>query len=157
VEKKQSLKKFFFMLGTWFVVVVCVIGGSILYDQYKTSDYDDRAIPYIKEVLPEISAWDPATTKALMAPEIAATISAEKFSQAMVLFSKLGTLQGIDDPKFIDIHTGDQAEVGAQTIVEYDVDAQYANGDATVNLKLLFRNGLFEIYNFNFSSEALLK
>jgi hypothetical protein len=40
VESKQSLKKFFFMLGTWFVVIIAVIGGSILYDRYKTSEFD---------------------------------------------------------------------------------------------------------------------
>jgi hypothetical protein len=157
VETKQSLKKFFFMLVAWLVVIIGVIGGSALYDRYKTSEYDDRAVPYIKEVLPEISKWEPATTKALMTPEVAATIPEEQFAQAMTLFSKLGTLQRIDDPKFLDVHTGEQAEVGDQTIVEYDVDAEYANGDATINLKLLVRNDLFEIYNFNFSSETLLK
>jgi hypothetical protein len=157
VETKKSLKKFFFMLGTWFVVVVAVIGGSFLHDRYKTSEFDDRAAPYIKEVIPEISQWDPTRTKTLMPSEVAATISDEKFSQAMNLFSKLGQLQKIDEPKFIDVHTGKQGDIGEQTIVEYDVDAEYANGDATINLKLLFRDGLFEIYNFNFSSEALLK
>lgn len=157
MESKQSLKKFFSMLVAWLIVIIGVIGGSALYDRYKTSEYDDRAVPYIKEVLPEISKWEPATTKALMAPEVAATIPEEKFSQAMTLFSKLGALHSIDDPKFLDVHTGEQAEVGEQTIIEYDVDAEYANGDATINLKLLIRNDLFEIYNFNFSSETLLK
>lgn len=145
------------MLATWLVVIIAVVGGSTLYDRYKTSEYDDRAEPYIRTVIPEISQWDAARTKELMAPEIAATISEEKFVQAMTLFSRLGQLQGIDDPKFIDVHSGEQADLGKQTVVEYDVEAQYANGDATINLKLLFRDGLFEIYNFNFSSETLLK
>lgn len=145
------------MLATWLVVIVGVIGGSALYDRYKTSEYDATAEPYIKAVVPEISQWDPATTKALMASEVAATISEEKFAQAMNLFSRLGSLQSIDDPKFVDVHTGKQGDLGEQTIVEYDVDAGYANGDATINLKLLYRDGLFEIYNFNFSSETLRK
>jgi len=157
VEKKQPLKKFFIMLAVWLVVVVGVIGGSELYDRYKTSEYDASAEPYIKQVIPEISQWDPAATKGLMAPEIAGTISDEKFAQAMNLFSRLGSLQSIDEPKFIEVHTGKQGDLGEQTIVEYDVDAEYTNGEATINLKLLFRDGLFEIYNFNFSSEGLLK
>ena len=145
------------MLGTWFVVITVVIGGSILYDQYKTSEFDDRAVPYIKEVIPEISQWNPTKTKSLMASEVAATISDEKFAQAMNLFSRLGSLQSINEPKFIEVHTGKQGDIGTQTIVEYDIDAKYTNGDATINLKLLFRDGLFEIYNFNVSSEALLE
>ena len=157
METKQSLKKFFFLLGTWFVVIVAVIGGSFLYDRYKTSEFDDRAVPYNKEVIPEISQWNPTKTKALMAPEIAATISEEKFAQTMDLFSRLGQLQSVEEPKFIDVHSGKQGDIGEQTIIEYQIDVQYANGEATINLKLLFRDGLFEIYNFNFSSEALLK
>jgi hypothetical protein len=157
VETKQSLKKFFFLLGTWFVVIIAVIGGSFLYDRYKTSEFDDRAVPYIKEVIPEISQWNPTKTKALMASEVAADISDEKFAQAMDLFSRLGQLQSVEEPKFIDVHSGKQGDIGEQTIIEYQTDVQYANGEATINLKLLLRDGLFEIYNFNFSSEALLK
>ena len=145
------------MLATWLVVVIAVIGGSLLYDQYKTSEYDDRAKPYINRVIPELSKWEPATTKALLAEEVAATISDEKFAQAMNLFSRLGSLQRINEPKFIDVHTGKQGDIGTQTIIEYDIDAEYAKGDATINLKLLLRDGLFEIYNFNVSSEALLE
>ncbi len=157
MESKKSLKKFYFMLATWLVVVVTVICGSLLYDQYKTSEYDERAKPYINRVIPELSKWEPATTKALMAEEVAATISEEKFAQAMVLFSRLGSLQKLNEPKFIEVHTGKQGEIGTQTIIEYDIDAEYTKGDATINLKLLLRDGLFEIYNFNFSSEALLE
>ena len=157
METKQSLKKFFFLLGTWFVVIIAVIGGSFLYDRYKTSEFDDRAVPYIKEVIPEISQWNPTKTKALMASEVAADISDEKFAQAMDLFSRLGQLQSVEEPKFIDVHSGKQGDIGEQTIIEYQTDVQYANGEATINLKLLLRDGLFEIYNFNFSSEALLK
>ncbi len=157
METKQSLKKFFFLLGTWFVVIVAVIGGSFLYDRYKTSEFDDRAVPYIKEVIPEISQWNPTKTKALMASEVAADISEEKFAQAMDLFSRLGQLQSVEEPRFIEVHSGKQGDIGEQTIIEYEIDAKYATGDATINLKLLFRDGLFEIYNFNFSAEALLK
>jgi len=92
-----------------------------------------------------------------MAPEVSATIPEENFTQATILFSRLGALQSMDNPKFEDVHTGAQATLGDQTIVEYNVDARYENGDATINLKLLERNGSFEIYSFNFSSESLLE
>lgn len=158
VETKKSLRKFFILLITWLVTIIVIIVGSELYDQHKASEYDDSAVPYIKEVIiPELSKWDPATTKTLMASEVTADISEEKFNHAMTWFSKLGALQSVGDPKFVDVHIGNQADVGVQTIVEYNIDVQYAGGDATINLKLLARDGSFEIYNFNFSSEALLK
>ena len=157
METKKSLRKFFILLITWLVTIIVIFVGSALYDQHKSSEYDDSAVPYIKGIIPELSKWDSATTKALMASEVTATISDEKFGQAMTWFSKLGSLQSVDDPKFVDVHIGHQADVGVQTIIEYNIDAQYAGGDATINLKLLARDGSFEIYNFNFSSEALLK
>lgn len=145
------------MLAAWLVVILGVIGGSALYDRYKTSEYDASAETYIKDVIPAISQWDPAATKALMASEVAETISAEQFAQTMNLFSRLGSLQSMNEPQFIDVHNGTQGALGELTIVEYDVDAEYANGDATINLKLLFREDLFEIYNFNIRSETLGK
>ncbi len=47
--------------------------------------------------------------------------------------------------------------IGMQTIVEYEVDAKYENGDALLNIKLLARDGAFELYSFNLSSEVLLE
>ena len=141
----------------WLVTILSVFAGSILYDHFKTSEYDAAAEIYIQQVVPELSKWDPAAIKTLLAEEVVATISDENLNKAMTLFSRLGTLQGMDKPKFEDVHRGKQADLGEQTIVEYSVDATYSEGNATINLKLLSRNDAFEIYHFNFSSEALLE
>ncbi len=155
--KKHPLKKFFMLMAIWFVAIMSVFAGSVLYDQYQSSEYDAIAGPYIRTIIPEISKWDPATTKALMAPEIAATISEENFTQAMAWFSKLGTLQSMQEPKFDQIHQDQQTEIGKQTIVVYDIDAKYENGDAVINLKLLDKGDSLEIYRFDFSSEILIE
>jgi len=75
VIKKQPLKKFFILMAIWFVTIMAVFAGSVLYDQYQSSEYDAIAGPYIQEIIPEISKWNPAITKALMAPEVSATIT----------------------------------------------------------------------------------
>lgn len=156
MEKKQSLKKFFILLLLWLVTIIAVFAGSIIYDQYKSSEFDSIAAPYIKKIIPEISKWDPVTTKQLMAPEVSATIPDDNFGQAMALFSRLGAFQSMDEAKFEELHEENETSIGKQTIVEYNIDAKYANGDAIINLKLLLRDGVFEIYRFNFSSETLL-
>jgi hypothetical protein len=91
-----------------------------------------------------------------MVPEIAATIPDDKYTRAMEFFSKLGALQSIEEPEFTKAHVNEETDLGLQTILEYRVDASYANGDAEIDLKLLERDGSFEIYRFNFSSEVLL-
>ncbi len=139
------------------MTILAVFAGSALYDHYKSSEYDDTALPYISEAITEISKWDAATTKALMPISVAEKIPDEKFVTAMDWFSRLGPLKSIDTPKFEDLHVGKQVDLGEQTIVEYNVDAKYTNGDATINLKLLVQDDAFEIYSFNFSSETLLE
>lgn len=157
MKKKKSLKNFFVLLALWLVTIIAVFASSVLYDRYKASEYEDFAVPYIEKIIPEISKWDPVVTRALMAPEVSAAIPEENFIEATSWFSRLGALQSMDKPEFEDVHSGTQASLGEQTIVEYNVDARYENGDATINLKLLERNGAFEIYRFNFGSEILLE
>ncbi len=157
VIKRHPLKKFFMLMVIWFVTIMAVFAGSVLYDQYQSSEYDAIAGPYIRTIIPEISKWDPATTKALMAPEVAATITEENFIQAMAWFSRLGALQSMQEPKFDQIHQDQQTEIGIQTIVVYDIDAKYENGDAVINLKLLDKGDSLEIYRFDFRSEILIE
>jgi hypothetical protein len=92
-----------------------------------------------------------------MVPEVSAAISDDKFAQTMTMFSKLGALQSMEEPEFQEVDTGGKTVIGMQTIVEYEVDAKYENGDALLNIKLLDRNGSFELYQFNLSSEVLLE
>jgi hypothetical protein len=155
VEKKQSMKKFFILMALWFVTIMAVFAGSVIYDRYKTSEYDVIAEPYIERIIPEISKWDPVATKQLMAAEISSDIPDENFAQVMTLFSRLGAFQSMGKARFKELSEDQETDMGKQTLVEYNVETKYENGDAVVNLKLLLRNGTFEIYRFNFSSKIL--
>lgn len=144
------------MLAIWLVAIVTIVIGSGVYDKYLSSDYDEAALPYIEKAVTEISKWDPATTRALMAAEVAANISDEKFTKGMAWFSRLGALQSMDEPEFKKAYVDQPTELGKLTLVEYTTDAKYANGDATINIKIVNRNGSYEIYSFNFTSETLI-
>ena len=155
-ESKKSLRTFFILIIIWFVTIVTVIIGSIVYDRHQASEYTDTAVPYVRDIVPIVSKWEPKAIRALMVPEVSAEISEDKFAQTMVLFSKLGALQSMEEPQFEDVDTGSKTVIGMQTILEYEVDAKYEHGEAVLNVKLLERDGSFELYSFNLSSEALL-
>jgi hypothetical protein len=157
LEERYGVKKFFLMMGLWAVAIVTIIVGSGVYTRFQSSDYDDVAGPYIKKALPEISTWDPDKTRALMTPEISAGIPEQDFTKAMAWFSRLGALQSMDEPDFIKAYLGQDTSIGKLNLLEYEVDAKYANGDAVINLKLIDKGGAFEIYRFNFSSETLIE
>jgi hypothetical protein len=151
------VKKFFIMLAVWFVVIIAIVIGSYVFPKFQSADYDDVAVPYLKKVIPELSQWDPAAARALMVTEVSASIPEEKLVRGMETFSKLGALQSLAEPEFENVYRDQGTIIGKQTIVEYNTEAKYANGDATINMKLLDRGGHLEIYHFNISSQALLE
>ena len=146
------MKKFFVMLAIWFVVIVSVIVGSIVYDQVKTSDYDTAASVYLEKVIPQISRWDVETTRSLMAPEALANIKEGQLEQLIQFFQKMGTLKGMEEPRFSQIHSEDP-EKGA--IVEYKIDVLYENGEGQMVISLLIKDNQFSVYHFSLSSKAL--
>ena len=152
----KKYQKYIALIACWVVSMLIIIGGSILYKSHQGSKYDKLIIPYIENVIPVISRWDPIETKALMSPEIAETIPDDKYVRAMEFFSSLEALVKMEQPQFTKAYVDQETDIGIQTILEYNVDAHYEHGDATINLKILENNGAFEIYRFNFSSEVLL-
>ena len=150
------MKKYFVLIALWFVSIAAAVGGLEIYRSYQGTEFDKTAIPYINEVIPEISKWNPETARALMAPEISATIPEEKFTRAMRFFSKLGALQSIGEPEFEQAHVDQEIDIGKRTVLEYKINAKYENADAIISLKLLEKGASYEIYRFNFSSEHLL-
>jgi hypothetical protein len=156
MESKKSLRTFFILVILWFITIVAVIIGSIVYDRYQASEYTDIAVPYVKKIIPIVSKWEPKAIRELMVSEVSAEIPEDKFAQTMSLFSKLGALQSIEEPQFEDVDTGGMTVIGMQTILKYEIDAKYENGEALLNIKLLYRDGILELYSFNVGSEVLL-
>lgn len=154
--RKLDLRKLAIMIAFWFIGIGTTIGVSIYFKSQEGVEYEAVAFPYIENAIKEISLWDATRAKALMAPEVLATIPDDKFERAMDFFSQLGALKSMDEPDFQKIFIDQKTEIGTHTLLEYDIDAVYDKGEAEINLKLLDRNGSYEIYRFNFSAEALM-
>lgn len=153
--KPVKLKRYFLMLIAWVVAVVSIIGGSFLYKAYKGWEYRETAAPVVRQIVPVISEWDPVKTRALMAPEALAGIPEENFGKAMNLFSKLGTLESLDAPKFEEVVEITRAAGEFTTLLNYKVVARYSNGVAQWKIQLVDLGDSFQLYNFNVSSETL--
>ncbi len=153
-ESRKSLKRFFTMIGVWLVVMASLIIGFHLHERSKAAEYDDTAIPYLKRVVPEISRWDLETTRAFMAAEALKNIPDEQYAKIITLFSRMGVLQSFEEPEFEKTYTANLPN-GPETIISYEVEAKYANGDAHLDFKLIEDSGSYQIYLFNLSSKAL--
>ena len=151
------MKKFFVLIAVWLVSIVAVVVGSQLYEKYQATDYDGLAVPYIQKVIPELSTWDPEIIRPLMVPEALKEIPDRKFAQTMDVFSKLGALQTMEVPKFESVHSQEKSDSETQTVVVYDTEAKYENGEAVITLQLLQVGDSFEVYRFKVSSNALIE
>lgn len=144
------------IFGGIFLVIVLAIGGMGLFAWYKTSQYDDTAVPYVKTTMPELSKWNPEITKKYMAPEVMEQTTDKHFTKVNKYLSKLGPLVSFEEPSFTNIHTGATFENGKQTIVTYTIDAKYENGDAVISISLLDLGNSFQVWKFNVNSSALM-
>ena len=148
VKKKLNFKIFVMLMIGWFVAMVSIVIGVYAYKNQQAAEYDKLAVPYIKQVIPKLSQWDPATTRQLMAPEVLEGISEELFTGVINVFSKLGQLQSIEEPKFKKAYTAEETKI--DTVVAYTTDAKYENGDATIAIQLLIRDGSLSVFRFDF-------
>ena len=140
-----------------YAIFVFVTGFStyFYYGYYQSSQYDGTVGPYIQEVLPEISKWNPDIVSQYMAPEILQTVSAEDLKDLMGTLSKIGKLQSIGELSFKNKAAGDNVRFANHPVITYEVEAKYSTGDAKVIISLLDREGSYEIYHFNFQTKAL--
>ena len=149
------MKKVLMVFGGIFLVIVLAFAGMGLFAWYKSSQYDDTAVPYIKATIPEISTWNTELIKGYMAPQVLDETTDENFEKIINYLSKLGALITLGEPSFTRIHTGANIESGKQTIVTYTIDAVYENGDAVITMSLLDRGNSFQVYKFHINSMAL--
>lgn len=151
---KKELKKFII-----YVIFVFVTGFSAFcyYGYYQSSQFDGTIVPYIEEVLPKLSTWDPEIVKQFMAAEVLRTITDENLKNIMGALAQIGELQSIEEVKFKKKATGGAGDLVQQPVVTYTVKAKYSTGDATVIISLLDKGGSYDVFHFNFESEALFK
>jgi len=149
---KTALK----VLGIIFLFIIILFGSVGIYTYMKSSEYSETAVPYINEKIPELSTWDHEVAKKHLAPGILAETKDEDLEKLMRWFSKLGALQSIEEPQFINVSSSATIANGQQTIATYTIIAHYENGDAAITMGLLEVEDGFKIYQFHLNSNALI-
>ena len=155
-RRPVNLKPFILLLLAWLVAVGLAIGGSILYGAYEGSTYEASAVPFVKEVVPVLSEWDADTTRNLVAPETLATLPEGSMGRALELFSKLGSLEEMEEPKFKEVVELPGEGDAVTTLVTYTVETRFSGGPAQFMVQLVDRGDRFQLYNFTLSSEVLI-
>lgn len=145
------MKKKLALFAAMLVLVATVIIGSFSYRATQQEEfYASRALPYIKEVIPRLSTWDPHIVRTYMAEDFLNKVSTERFDLIVEALSRLGSLETFAEPRFEESFS--EAE---KTILSYTVDAHYTNGPAKLTISLVDTAGKLKVYRFNVESELL--
>ena len=150
-------KKILKWLGIVLLVIIGLFVLIAVYSGYQQSKYEKTAIPYIKEIVPLISKWNPKEIKPYFTSEALANVSDEDLEKMFKWLSKLGELKSFEEPQFLNIFSGTSIQSGSHTIITYHVLAKYESGDANINLRLIATETSFALYHFNINSKALIE
>lgn len=151
------IKKILKGLGVAFLVLITLFIGLGVWAGYKSSAYEETAVPYIKQAVPEISKWDAPTMKSYMSSETFEGVSDPDFNQVVLFLSKMGAFISMEEPVFQRVNTSASVQQGSGTFVHYTIAAKYENGDANIIIALKEIDNGFEVYHFNVNSMALTK
>ncbi len=150
------MKKILAILGFVVFAIFTVFASDWGYTYYKSSQYKETALPYVEMVIPEISKWDTEIIKQHMPPESLQNTSDEKIKGIVLHLSRLGDLEKFEKPEFSKIYSVGKAEEDQRNIVSYTVEADYENGDATIDISVLEgQEKSFHVHNFMINSSAL--
>ena len=137
------------------VVFCCGIGTFFIYRHIQASHFNSTAVPYIYEVLPKISSWNPDLLDQIIAPEILRQTDRADLVRLMASLSRLGTLETIGVPRFRHKATTGSNPEQEKEVVTYLVEGVFSRGPAKITLSLLQDGSSYRVYHFNFQSEAL--
>lgn len=150
-------KKILKGIGIVLLAIIALFVSIGIYTGYKSSSYEETAVPYIKEVIEEFSKWDVEQAKPYFDNKVLENTKAEDLEKMFKWFSKLGDLKSIQTLEFRNISSGVTTSEGAHTAITYIGLLNYEKGDANLTIILLEKENGFSVYGFKLNSMALIE
>ena len=151
------IKKLLVLFGGVLTCVIIILIGLNVYTGRQAALYDDKAVPYIKAAIPEISKWDKDIFYSYLSSEAKKKIDQDNLVKIFEVFKKMGPLVSHEEPEFERSQPFGSVKGEEKTLVVYNVDATYENGDALLTFTLVDGNDTLKLQYFNLQSEALVK
>ncbi len=145
-------------IGIAILLLVLLLVSIGVWTWYKSSKYEETAVPYVTKAIYDISEWNLESMKSYLAPEVMKEVSDSDLKKILNGLSKMGKLLHLEEPQFLSISSQATTKTGSGTFISYKVPAKYEKGDATLNIILKeVGEGRFIIYKFNLDSLALFE
>jgi hypothetical protein len=149
------MKKLFTILGIIFatIIVIIIIAAAIFIP--RTLKLDHEATVYIQNAVPKIvTNWNSQELVDRATSELLDAKSRDKIDSAFVIFKRLGSLKHLDTAQGL-VTTGTYTGTGVATIGNYNAQAEFENGEATIEIHLRRVDDTWKISGFYIKSDAL--
>jgi len=151
------MRWFFNILGVTAAILIVAAAIGIGFVVYKGRGLDSESKAYVDVAIPAITAnWNQDEFLKRASPELRDSIRPGQLTTLFVAFSRLGALVAYEGA------TGDAnmsyfTSTGGRVFATYVAKAKYQNGEATIRIVLLKRDGQWMIQNFQIDSDAFAR
>ena len=150
-------KKFLKVLGSFFLVLIIIFTCVFVWFGINSSKYTEEAKPYLDSNIPVALNWDFEQLKPLLTADSLEAFETERGQKVYKMFSKLGALQSLEEPQFLNAKTGVTTQSGAFDIVNFSMLAHFESGDAQVSVTLALVDDGYKIHYLHINSDAFLE
>ena len=153
----KIFKKILIGLGVLFVGLGLTFTGLIYWASEGTAEHNAKAIPYINEIVPELSKWKIDAYEKHFMESVYKDLDKEQLAKVIEYFSKLGALKSLEKPQLQTINSHANTSNGVGEKVIYKVKGNYEKGPADIDITLHVTENGYELYHFYISSTAFLE
>ena len=145
------------LLNRTLIFIALMVAGLVLYVKWfdlQADRYDETAVPYLREAVPVLAAWQIDPLLPLLSPDARRDFENQALRDAYLGFSRLGVLQDMEKPQYLASASATSNTLGDVEIVDYEVDARFTTGPARIKLKLLHHGQDYYLHHFGFHSDV---
>ena len=153
--KKRWGRRIVFGCCGCLVLVVLAIGSCAGFLALKEAKYDPLAIPYIEDVMPDLTTWEPLRFEQHFAPEVLEQNGHDRIAPMFNWYSVLGALRSFETPEFHRISKS--LGVPYSSVVTYTVRAEFERGPALITFNLVpVTDEELKVFGVFINSDALI-
>jgi len=150
------IKGFFKFIGIGVLFLTILIVIAVIWGSSKQSSVEKLTLPYIENNLNTLLSWETSEIAVLMDKSVADEIDPEQFKDTINYLSKLGEFRASESPQFINITSGATTELGAHSLITYQIPSIFENGTGVVTLSLIVREEAITVHTLRINSDVFL-
>ncbi len=150
-------KKLLKIVGAFVLAILVFNAGAIAWYNMSGSKKIEVAKHYVEENIETVVTWDLEQFQSLLTPTALESLQTEKGRKALKIFSKLGKLKSIEEPKLEKGEFRLGTSNSSYDIITFSTLGHFQADDALITITLSKVKNSYSIHSFKVSSDAFFE